>query len=551
MGIRKVDYEMTDDVIIKTENLHYSYEDGTKALQGIDLELKRGKRIAFLGANGSGKSTFFLCLNGVLKPQKGTLYYEGHPYYYTRKELLALRSKVGIVFQDPDNQLFSASVFQEISFGALNMGMSEEAARERVTAVIGELNITPFKNKPTHALSGGQKKQVSIADILVMNPEVIILDEPAAALDPKHVEIVNGVIEGLTKRGITVLISTHDVDYAYRWADEVVLFHEGKVLLQGETQFVFGQREILEKTHLKQPAVLEMFGHLCQKGILEQGQKQPKTLKQLENQLEEIKTISKKAILVVSFGTSHEDTREKTIDAIEREIAADNPNHRIYRAWTSNVIIRKLEKQSGIHINTVTEAIKQIIADGITELTVQPTHIMNGIENDRMKEEIKAFRGQLSFLAFGNPLLTTNQDNIDVIQTLMARFSDVKQEEALVFMGHGTTHYANTVYAALDYAFKESGYGNVFVGTVEAFPSIETVLKAVKEYKPQRVILTPLMIVAGEHAKNDMAGEGRESWSSRFKQAGFQVECVVKGLGEYEGIRHMLKSHVKEARGTL
>lgn len=551
MGIRKVDYEMTDDVIIKTENLHYSYEDGTKALQGIDLELKRGKRIAFLGANGSGKSTFFLCLNGVLKPQKGTLYYEGHPYCYTRKELLALRSKVGIVFQDPDNQLFSASVFQEISFGALNMGMSEEAARERVTAVIGELNITPFKNKPTHALSGGQKKQVSIADILVMDPEVIILDEPAAALDPKHVEIVNGVIEGLTKRGITVLISTHDVDYAYRWADEVVLFHEGKVLLQGETQFVFGQREILEKTHLKQPAVLEMFGHLCQKGILEQGQKQPKTLKQLENQLEEIKTISKKAILVVSFGTSHEDTREKTIDAIEREIAADNPNHRIYRAWTSNVIIRKLEKQSGIHINTVTEAIKQIIADGITELTVQPTHIMNGMENDRMKEEIKAFRGQLSFLAFGNPLLTTNQDNIDVIQTLMARFSDLKQEEVLVLMGHGTTHYANTVYAALDYAFKESGYGNVFVGTVEAFPSIETVLKAVKGYKPQRVILTPLMIVAGEHAKNDMAGEGRESWSSQFKQAGFQVECVVKGLGEYEGIRHMLKSHVKEARGTL
>lgn len=546
-----MDHEMTDDIIIKTENLHYSYEDGTKALQGIDLELKRGKRIAFLGANGSGKSTFFLCLNGVLKPQKGSLYYEGHPYYYTRKELLALRSKVGIVFQDPDNQLFSASVFQEISFGALNMGMSEDAAGERVTAVIGELNITPFKDKPTHALSGGQKKQVSVADILVMDPEVIILDEPAAALDPKHVGIVNGVIEGLTKRGITVLISTHDVDYAYRWADEVVLFHEGKVLLQGETQFVFGQRELLEKTHLKQPAVLEMFGHLCQKGILEQGLKPPKTLKQLEDQLEQIKTISKKAILVVSFGTSHEDTREKTIDAIEREMAEDNPNHRIYRAWTSNVIIRKLEKQSGIHINTVTEAMKQISADGITELTVQPTHIMNGIENDRMKEEISALRGQFSFLAFGNPLLTTNQDNIDIIQTLMERFSDLKQEEALVFMGHGTTHYANTVYAALDYAFKESGYGNVFVGTVEAFPSIETVLKAVKEYKPQKVILTPLMIVAGEHAKNDMAGEGRESWSNRFKQAGFQVECVVKGLGEYEGIRQMFKSHVKEARGAL
>ena len=169
---------MNHDIILKADNVYFSYDDQkSHSLNGLSLEIGRGKKIAFMGANGSGKSTFFLCCNGIHKPDKGTIYFDGQPLDYSREGLLKLRSKIGIVFQDPDNQLFSASVYQEISFGILNLGVPEEEARKEVEQVIETLEIEPFRHKPTHALSGGQKKQVSIADILVMHPEIIILDE--------------------------------------------------------------------------------------------------------------------------------------------------------------------------------------------------------------------------------------------------------------------------------------------------------------------------------------------------------------------------------------
>ena len=172
---------------VETEQISYTYEGNEKkALDGVSLKLKKGRKIAFMGGNGSGKSTLFLCMNGILKPQEGRLRISGSPVEYTRKGLLDVRRKVGIVFQEPDDQLFSASVFQEISFGILNLGVDEESARKEVERVIEKLGITPFRDRPAHALSGGQKKLVSIADILVMHPEVLILDEPASSLDPKH-----------------------------------------------------------------------------------------------------------------------------------------------------------------------------------------------------------------------------------------------------------------------------------------------------------------------------------------------------------------------------
>ena len=243
---------MKDEIILKADNLFYSYDDEkSHSLNGLSLEIKKGHKVAFMGANGSGKSTFFLCCNGIHRPTSGTLFFHGEPVDYSRKGLLNLRSNVGIVFQDPDNQLFSASVYQEISFGVLNLGLSEDKAAERVEQVIAELEITPFRHKPTHALSGGQKKQVSIADILVMNPEIIIFDEPAAALDPKHTLLVNKIVDQLTDRGITVLMSTHDVDYAFSWADDVILLKDGKVLIQGTPEQVFANRSALEATNLK------------------------------------------------------------------------------------------------------------------------------------------------------------------------------------------------------------------------------------------------------------------------------------------------------------
>ena len=550
-------FYMNETVILKADNLVFSYDDDTThSLNGLSLEIKKGQKIAVMGANGSGKSTFFLCCTGILKPQSGKLYFHGKEFSYTKKGLLDLRSKIGIVFQDPDNQLFSASVYQEISFGVLNLGFSEEEAKKEVEKVIEELEITPFRHKPTHALSGGQKKQVSIADILVMHPEIIILDEPAAALDPRHTTMVNHIVDQMTEAGITVLMATHDVNYAYQWADEVILFHQGKVLMQGTPAQVFSNPTVLKQTNLEPPAVLELFDSLCKKGILKASLPLPRNLKTLEQYIAQIhmnsyyggkktlNTETKKAILAVSFGTSHSDTRAVTIDAIEQDFQNAFPDYSLYRAWTSKMIIKKLKSRDNIHVNTVKEAMEQMRADGITDVLVQPTHVINGIENDLMKEDALSYREFFHSISFGNPLLTTEEDSMEVIQAVADEFSGLKEEEVLVLMGHGTTHYANAIYAALDYTFKDKGYKNIFLGTVEAYPSMESLMRMVKEYNPSKVILAPFMIVAGDHAKNDMAGDDPESWYSQFKAAGFPVSTVVKGLGEYPGIRRLLVKHL-------
>ncbi|MDO4599099.1 MAG: ABC transporter ATP-binding protein [[Ruminococcus] gnavus] len=278
---------MKEELILETRDVWYSYEENDRfSLQGLDLKVKKGSKVAFMGANGCGKSTFFLCCNGILRPQKGSILFHGQPLRYQRKELLSLRAKVGIVFQDPDKQLFSASVEQEISFGILNLGASKEEARCAVDQVIEELEITPFRKRPVHALSGGQKKQVSIADILVMNPEMIILDEPAAALDPKHTRMVNGMVDQLTRQGITVLMATHDIDYAYAWADEIVLMKEGRVLCQESPQEVCQKTELLTETNLEEPAVLRLFRRLEKRGVIHEAEQVPRTWSELERLLE-------------------------------------------------------------------------------------------------------------------------------------------------------------------------------------------------------------------------------------------------------------------------
>lgn len=255
---------------------------------------------------------------------------------------------------------------------------------------------------------------------------------------------------------------------------------------------------------------------------------------------------SEKAILVVSFGTSYEETRRKTIDRIEEEIAAEFPQYAVYRAWTSGMIRRKLLKRDGLRIPDVKEALMQMHNDGVSEVIVQPTHVLNGIENDQMTQEVLACGECFQHVAIGAPLLTTQRDNDRIVQIIAGELHPAK-DEALVLMGHGTEHYSNTIYAALDYQFHDMGYPNIFVGTVEAYPSFESVLKKVRASGLKRVLLTPFMIVAGDHANNDLAGEGKDSWKSRFEREGFEVQCVLKGLGEYEGVHSMFADHVREA----
>lgn len=256
---------------------------------------------------------------------------------------------------------------------------------------------------------------------------------------------------------------------------------------------------------------------------------------------------SKKAILVVSFGTSYENTRKVTIDAIERDITNAFPACPTYRAWTSKMIISKLKKRDGIIIHTVKEAMEQMYRDGITDVVVQPTHVINGIENDQMKADALSFKDRFTSIVFGNPLLTTEEDSQAVVKAIAGEFQDMDPETALVLMGHGTEHYSNAVYAALAYRFQDMGYRNIFLGTVEAYPALDSLLRATDSFHPKKIVLAPFMIVAGDHAQNDLAGDGPDSWVNRLSSEGYQVTPVLKGLGEYPRIRQILVEHVRNA----
>ena len=260
---------------------------------------------------------------------------------------------------------------------------------------------------------------------------------------------------------------------------------------------------------------------------------------------------AKKAILAVSFGTSHSDTRKVTIDAIEEDLKAAFEDCSLYRAWTSKMILKKLKQRDGIHIDNVREAMEHMQRDGITDVTVQPTHVINGIENDLMKEDVLAFSDSFSRITFGVPLLTSEQDSREVVKVLTDAFGGIPKDEALVFMGHGTPHYANAIYAALDYTFKDLGYHNLFMGTVEAYPSMDSLLRLVGSLKPSRVHLAPFMIVAGDHANNDMAGDEDGSWKKEFEKAGYDVTCLVRGLGELEPIQQLFTEHAQAAIDSL
>lgn len=256
-----------------------------------------------------------------------------------------------------------------------------------------------------------------------------------------------------------------------------------------------------------------------------------------------MKITEKKAILVVSFGTSYAETRDKTIGAIEKDIATKYPEYEIRRAFTSGMILKVLAKR-GIIIDNVTDALDRLLSEGFKTVYVQPTHVINGDEYDDMVEDVKRYTKKFEDIKIGAPLLTDNEDYQKVVLGIMQQFPNLDDKEALVLMGHGTEHHVNSVYPALDYRFKEMGYLNVFVGTVEGYPDIEVVLKKVKAYKPSEIILLPLMVVAGDHACNDMAGEEEDSWKTIFKSEGYKVSCILKGLGEFQEIRNIYLEHV-------
>lgn len=245
--------------IIETKNLCYSYDDGKRALDNVSVSFESGKITAVLGANGAGKSTLFLNLNGILKPSSGEIYFKGQRVKHDKKSIREMRKNVGIVFQDPDDQLFSASVEKDISFGAVNLGLSEDEVRRRVNDAMEKAGVTELKEKPVHALSFGQKKRVAIAGVLVMEPEIIILDEPTAGLDPRGVSELMHLLETLCSLGSTIVMATHDIDTAAVYMDYAYVLDGGKIIAEGTRSEIFSNPEMLRSHNLRLPRIAHLL----------------------------------------------------------------------------------------------------------------------------------------------------------------------------------------------------------------------------------------------------------------------------------------------------
>lgn len=254
-----------------------------------------------------------------------------------------------------------------------------------------------------------------------------------------------------------------------------------------------------------------------------------------------------KAILVTSFGTSVNETREKTIDAIVRDMAEAFPDRRVYTAWSSTMLIRILAKRDGVHIDTVDEAFDRMKADGIRDVVVQPTHIINGYDNDKLVRQAENHFRDFDSVRISRPMVSGQKDNEEVVEHLKDIYGSLAEDEALVLLGHGTSHYANNVYPALDFVLKDRDCPNIYIGTVEGYPDFSSVLKSLKKNHYRRVTLAPFLIVAGVHALEDMAGEDSGSWKSRLQAEGYDVNCVFRGIGEYPSFRKMFVDHAKEA----
>lgn len=244
--------------ILRFEKIHYRYDGEREALKNVSVGLFENEKVAVLGNNGAGKSTFFLCCNGILKPQSGHVYFRGQEIKFSKKESLKLRQAVGLVFQDPDNQIIAGTVEAEISFGPMNLRLPKEEVRSRVDDAIEKFRLEPMRFRAPHYLSGGEKKRVSIADVLVMNPHMILMDEPTASLDPENTKLLEDNLQILSDRGLGIVISTHDVDFAWRWADRILVFNDGQLVADSSPEAIFSDEVLLLKCGLIQPTLFQV-----------------------------------------------------------------------------------------------------------------------------------------------------------------------------------------------------------------------------------------------------------------------------------------------------
>ena len=272
--------------LLEFDNVGFRYPDGNAGLDGCSLAIARGSRNVLLGANGSGKTTLFMHANGLLRPQSGTVRHEGKPLDTCRPGLRQLRSAIGLVFQNPDQQLFSASVREDVSFGPLNLGLDIDTVRQRVKTALQTVDIEALADRPVHNLSFGQKKRVCIAGVLAMAPQLMILDEPMAGLDHAMRSELLSVFDQLHAQGITLFLATHDIDFAYRWADRVHIMAQGRCTASFDAADFPEQGEALANAGLPLPGIVELQRELAKQGLLATDHA-PRSLPELIEQLQQ------------------------------------------------------------------------------------------------------------------------------------------------------------------------------------------------------------------------------------------------------------------------
>ncbi len=264
-------------IILEARDIRYRYPRGMEAIRGISFHIRKKEKIALVGPNGAGKSTLLMMFNGMIRPDSGLMLFDNQPVRYDMGSLRVLRKRVGFVLQNPDRQIIAPTVYQDVAFGPTNLGYSMPEVRDAVTQALRHVGLEGFERRPPHQLSGGEKKRVAIAGVLAMDPDMLVFDEPTSGLDPSGSEDIMELLDELNNEGKTIIISTHDVELAYPWADRAILMLGGKILQEDVPEVAFGNPESVRMAHLSLPMLLELYGELQNRGFLLTGKK-PRTV---------------------------------------------------------------------------------------------------------------------------------------------------------------------------------------------------------------------------------------------------------------------------------
>ncbi|HPD76223.1 MAG TPA: ATP-binding cassette domain-containing protein [Methanoregulaceae archaeon] len=254
-------------IVLEARDIRYRYPRGQEAIRGISFHFRRGEKIALVGPNGAGKSTLLQMFNGMIRPDSGMMLFDNKPMQYDRASLRELRRKVGFVLQNPDRQIIAPTVYQDVAFGPTNLGYDDAAVKEAVATALCHAGLTGFERRPPHQLSGGEKKRVAIAGVLAMDPEVLVFDEPTSGLDPSGSEDLMELLDELNHEGKTIVISTHDVELAYPWADRAILLTDGQIIKEDVPDVAFGNPTFVRMAHLSVPTLLELSAELAKRGF--------------------------------------------------------------------------------------------------------------------------------------------------------------------------------------------------------------------------------------------------------------------------------------------